>query len=101
MSYNTLFQALLRAILRDEMITWHKKNCDPNVAIITDSNQMQQPDYKDGEKVIAMVGKALTAITARLQSLGQFDGTESKVKTFKVFFLFITRLLISSTIIIT
>ncbi len=43
---------------------------------------MQQPDYKDGEKVIAMVGKALTAITARLQSLGQFDGTESKVKIF-------------------
>ena len=41
---------------------------------------MQQPDYKDGEKVIAMVGRALTAITARLQSMAQFDGTESKVK---------------------
>lgn len=74
-----MFQALLRAILRDEMITWHKKNSDPNVTIITDANGMQQPDYKDGEKVIMMVGRALTSITARLQSLGQFDGTESKV----------------------
>ena len=36
-----------------------------------------------------MVGKALTAITARLQSLSQFDGTESKVGRF---FLFLVRL---------
>ena len=30
--------------------------------------------------MIQMVGKAVTSITARLQSLSQFDGTESKVK---------------------
>jgi len=74
-------QALLRAILRDEMIGWHKKNSDPNVPTIIDANGQQQPENKDGEIIISMVGKALTAITARLQSLAQFDGTESKVGT--------------------
>ena len=37
-------------------------------------------DTKDGEVIIAGVGKAVTAITARLTSLSQFDGTESKVR---------------------
>lgn len=72
-------QALLRAILRDEVIGWHKKNSDPNVPTIIDANGRPQPDNKDGEVIISMVGKALTAITGRLQSLAQFDGTESKV----------------------
>ena len=39
-----------------------------------------QVDTKDGEVIIAGVGKAVTAITARLTSLSQFDGTESKVR---------------------
>jgi hypothetical protein len=29
--------------------------------------------------IISLVNKAITAITSRLQSLSQFDGTESKV----------------------
>ena len=37
-----LFQALLRAVLRDEMISWHKKNSDPNVSTIIDTNGQQQ-----------------------------------------------------------
>ena len=53
---------------------------------------MQQPDYKDGEKVIAMVGRALTAITARLQSMAQFDGTESKVKQISISSLSVSKI---------
>jgi len=75
-------QAFLRAILRDELIAWHKKNSEPSTASVSlDSNGQQQVDTKDGELMIQMVGKAVTSITARLQSLSQFDGTESKVGT--------------------
>ena len=38
-----------------------------------------QVEQKDGEAIINSVGKAVTAITARLTSLSSFDGTESKV----------------------
>jgi hypothetical protein len=38
-----------------------------------------QPENNDGEVIITLVNKAITAITARLQSLSQFDGTDSKV----------------------
>jgi len=72
-------QALLRAVLRDELIAWHKKNADTNQTVTVDTNGQQQVDTKDGEAIINMVGKAVTAITARLTSLSQFDGTESKV----------------------
>jgi len=72
-------QALLRAVLRDEMIAWNKKNVEPTSSITVDANGQQQVDTKDGEVIIERVGKAVTAITARLTSLSQFDGTESKV----------------------
>ena len=73
-------QALLRAVLRDEMIAWNKKNVEPTSSITVDANGQQQVDTKDGEVIIERVGKAVTAITARLTSLSQFDGTESKVE---------------------
>lgn len=73
-------QALLRAVLRDEMIAWNKKNVDQSSTVTVDANGQQQVDTKDGEVIIAGVGKAVTAITARLNSLSQFDGTESKVR---------------------
>lgn len=82
---NFKIQAILRAILRDEMIAWHKKNHagEPPSAAAT-----QQPDggqqaaeNKDREAIIAMVGKAVSAITQRLSSLSVFDGTDSKVST--------------------
>lgn len=38
-----------------------------------------QVEQKDGEVIINLVGKAVTAITGRLTSLSSFDGTESKV----------------------
>lgn len=65
---------------RDEMIAWNKKNIEPNTSVTVDANGQQQVDTKDGEVIIATVGKAVTAITARLTSLSQFDGTESKVR---------------------
>ena len=37
-----LVKALLRAILRDEVIGWHKKNSDPNVPTIIDANGRPQ-----------------------------------------------------------
>ena len=77
-------QALLRAVLRDEMIAWNKKNVEPTSSITVDANGQQQVGTKDGEVIIERVGKAVTAITARLTSLSQFDGTESKV-SFKFF----------------
>ena len=40
--YDKCSQALLRAILRDEMITWHKKNSDHIVSTIIDANGQQQ-----------------------------------------------------------
>ena len=92
-------QALLRAVLRDEMIAWHKKNSDtsqqggaasegataqPQVAVRCplshlDNNFSLQTEQKDGEVIINLVGKAITAIMGRLNSLSSFDGTESKV----------------------
>ena len=92
-------QALLRAVLRDEMIAWHKKNSDtsqqggaasegataqPQVAVSCplshlDNNFSLQTEQKDGEVIINLVGKAITAIMGRLNSLSSFDGTESKV----------------------
>ena len=38
-------------------------------------------ENKDREVIIAMVTKAVTAITQRLTSLSTFDGTDSKVRT--------------------
>ena len=84
------------------MIAWHKKNSDssqqagatteagaavqPQV-VQSDSKykyrdnkyQSLQTEQKDGEVIINLVGKAVTAITGRLTSLSSFDGTESKV----------------------
>ncbi len=73
---NYKVQALLRAILRDEMIAWNKKN----VADASAEGGGQQ-ENKDREVIITMVTKAVTAIMQRLNSLSLFDGTESKVST--------------------
>ena len=68
--------AILKAILRDEMIAWHKKkNADERD---TDSNANGQVE---GEMLITMVNKAVTAIISRLQGLSTFDGNDSKVST--------------------
>lgn len=73
---NFKIQSILRAILRDEMIAWNKKNADSSV-----SNGAEGQGEKDRENIIAMVTKAVNAITQRLSSLSTFDGIESKVST--------------------
>ncbi|XP_074658755.1 transformation/transcription domain-associated protein-like [Tubulanus polymorphus] len=66
--------SLLRAILRDEYITWHKKKQD-------ETTPGQQPVDMEGEKLIQMVSKSVNAISTRLQNLATFEGAESKVST--------------------
>ena len=102
-------QAILRAVLRDEMIAWSKKNSHAS-ATSTSSNTSSTTDNQsensnastsgstsatgtnsqtntagqsqaDRELIIQMVTKAEAAITQRLTSLSLFDGTDSKVGT--------------------
>ena len=74
---NFKIQAILRAVLRDEMIAWNKKNTDSTAPV----DQAGQPANVDRDVIIAMVTKAVNTITQRLTSLSMFDGTESKVST--------------------
>ncbi|KAG5328830.1 TRRAP protein, partial [Acromyrmex heyeri] len=66
--------AILRAILRDEVIATHKRQEDA---------EGTSPDPTDpkGELLITMVTRAVTAIVTRLNSLANFDGIDSKVST--------------------
>ncbi|XP_032685098.1 transformation/transcription domain-associated protein [Odontomachus brunneus] len=66
--------AILRAILRDEVIAEHKRQED------TESMSQTPTDLK-GELLIKMVTHAVTAIISRLNSLAHFDGIDSKVST--------------------
>jgi len=68
-------QALLRAILRDELIAWHKKKQDDAQPAATQQQEV------DGESLITIVNKTVSTITGRLQHLATFEGTESKVST--------------------
>ncbi|XP_019648049.1 PREDICTED: transformation/transcription domain-associated protein-like [Branchiostoma belcheri] len=72
---NFKLDSLLRAVLRDELIYWHKKKQDELHVGST------QPQDMDGEVLITMVNKAVNAIMTRLQNLAQFEGGESKVST--------------------
>ncbi|EEC01899.1 transformation/transcription domain-associated protein, putative, partial [Ixodes scapularis] len=72
---NFKVQALLRAVLRDEMIAWHKKKQDDAVA------PGSAPQDMEGELLIGMVSKAVSAVMTRLQNLATFDGVDSKVST--------------------
>ena len=73
----------MRAVLRDEMFVWYKKNSDTSqqAGVTTSEGAATQPlpEQKDGEMIINLVGKSVTAIMGRLNSLSTFDGTESKV----------------------
>ncbi len=53
--------SLMRAILRDEYITWHKKKQD-------ETNPGSQPVDMEGDLLIQMVNKSVSAIMTRLQS---------------------------------
>ncbi|KAK6165821.1 hypothetical protein SNE40_022660 [Patella caerulea] len=66
--------SFLRAILRDEYITWHKKKQE-------ETNPGAEPVDMEGAQLITMVNKAVQAITTRLQNLATFEGAESRVST--------------------
>lgn len=65
-------QAILRPILKDEMILSRlKKPEEPDSA--------REEKLTDREQLINMVNKAVTSITNRLNSLAHFEGLDSKV----------------------
>lgn len=68
-------QSFLRAILRDEMIAWHKKKQEDS------QPPGSQPQDMVGELLITMVNKAVGAINTRLQNLAAYEGAESRVST--------------------
>ena len=85
--------SILRAVLRDEMIAWNKKNGANVGATNTNSgssvttnaemaatNNAEQ-ENRDKELIISLVTKAVQLITQRLTSLSSFDGVDSKVGT--------------------
>ena len=79
-SPNFKVQSILRAILRDEIITWHKKVREREVVsaslenILSSSLQNQEDPNPsgeiniDGNELINMVNKAVNAVMGRLQS---------------------------------
>ncbi|KAK1124236.1 hypothetical protein K0M31_006611 [Melipona bicolor] len=66
---------ILRAILRDEVIADHNKKQEDA------ENSSQAPTDMKGELLITMVTRAVNAIVGRLNSLANFDVTDSKVST--------------------
>ena len=66
---NYKLASILRAVLRDELIAWHRKK-----------QEAAEPDI-GGEQLISLVTKAVNVISARLNSLATFEGTESKAST--------------------
>lgn len=87
---NYKLQAILRAILRDEMIAWMKKKQDDRDVMNNVRGQGQGEPLiheSDAEAVISMVTKSVSSIVTRLQTLSSFDGTESMVN-YNVFFYF-------------
>ncbi|KAF5284945.1 hypothetical protein FQA39_LY16900 [Lamprigera yunnana] len=71
---NFRVQAILKTILRDEMMMTKIKKSD-------DAEAHGQEKLTDSEQLISLVNKAVTAISNRLNSLAHFDGMESKVGT--------------------
>ncbi|EZA54681.1 Transformation/transcription domain-associated protein [Ooceraea biroi] len=66
--------AILRTILRDEVIADHKRKEDAE-------GTSQAPTDPKGELLITMVTRAVSAIVTRLNTLANFDGVDSKVST--------------------
>lgn len=78
---NYKLQAILRAVLRDEMISYIKKKQDDRELMCAVSGQkVENASHEtESEMVINMVNKAVNGIMGRLTSLSSFDGSESKV----------------------
>lgn len=69
--------SILRAILRDEIIAWHKKKHDTQLH----SNVQPSSEQIDNEVLISLVNGAVSSILTRLQNLAEFEGAETKVTT--------------------
>ena len=65
-----------RAVLKDELISWHKKKQDEENPL----NTTAQSDI-DSEVLITAVTNACTAMMTRLHNLAIFENAESKVTT--------------------
>uniref|UniRef100_A0A3Q2QU59 Transformation/transcription domain-associated protein n=1 Tax=Fundulus heteroclitus TaxID=8078 RepID=A0A3Q2QU59_FUNHE len=75
---NFKVDGILKAVLRDEIIAWHKKTQEDTSVPLSPAGQ---PENMDSQQLVALVQKAVTAIVTRLHNLAQFEGGESKVNT--------------------
>ena len=69
---------ILKTVLRDEIIAWHKKTQEDTSSPLSAAGQ---PENMDSQQLVSPVQKAVTAIVTRLHNLAQFEGGESKVNT--------------------
>ncbi|XP_065219244.1 transformation/transcription domain-associated protein isoform X2 [Planococcus citri] len=75
---NFKLQTILRALLRDEMITSYKRKLEEENKVEDLNNP---PADVPGEMIVTMVTNSVNSIMQRLSSLTNFDGVESKVAT--------------------
>ncbi|KAM9426090.1 transformation/transcription domain-associated protein [Pholidichthys leucotaenia] len=75
---NFKVDGILKAVLRDEIIAWHKKTQEDTSIPRSPAGQ---PENMDSQQLVSLVQKAVTAIMTRLHNLAQFEGGESKVNT--------------------
>uniref|UniRef100_A0AAY5KGU4 Transformation/transcription domain-associated protein n=1 Tax=Esox lucius TaxID=8010 RepID=A0AAY5KGU4_ESOLU len=75
---NFKVDGILKAVLRDEIIAWHKKTQEDTSMPLSPAGQ---PENMDSQQLVSLVQKAVTAIMTRLHTLAQFEGGESKVNT--------------------
>uniref|UniRef100_A0A668AET0 Transformation/transcription domain-associated protein n=1 Tax=Myripristis murdjan TaxID=586833 RepID=A0A668AET0_9TELE len=75
---NFKVDGILKAVLRDEIIAWHKKTQEDTSMPLSSAGQ---PENMDSQQLVSLVQKAVTAIMTRLHNLAQFEGGESKVNT--------------------
>ncbi|XP_053495084.1 transformation/transcription domain-associated protein isoform X2 [Ictalurus furcatus] len=75
---NFKVDGILKAVLRDEIIAWHKKTQEDTSMPLSPAGQ---PENMDSQQLVSLVQKAVSAIITRLHSLAQFEGGESKVNT--------------------
>ncbi|XP_012878859.1 PREDICTED: transformation/transcription domain-associated protein [Dipodomys ordii] len=75
---NFKVDGILKTVLRDEVIAWHKKTQEDTSSPLSAAGQ---PENMDGQQLVSLVQKAVTAIVTRLHNLAQFEGGESKVNT--------------------
>lgn len=77
-SLPTQVDGILKTVLRDEIIAWHKKTQEDTSSPLSAAGQ---PENMDSQQLVSLVQKAVTAIMTRLHNLAQFEGGESKVNT--------------------